>query len=230
LIKMARTFFHAFATPHFVTKMTYLTGIPKTMKYVLLFLGLLCVGLVQGRCDMDRPHEVFIPDPEGGGWWFPIHPGESVEKQLERGGISRHLIQEILEQIHEGKTPKPSRSAQTALAAITCYWSQGKGTDRWTRKGQSSTRVKLTRGVVAVDPRLIPYGSLIKITGVSGYFVAADRGGDVIRRVAAKKTARTADEKKAIVVDVYFRTEQEGRSFDRSLPRFVKIEFYPPTT
>jgi 3D (Asp-Asp-Asp) domain-containing protein len=121
-----------------------------------------------------------------------------------------------------------SSQGKMKLASITSYWSRGCGTDRWTRRGQSSTGEPLRRGVVAVDPRVIPYGSLVKIEGVRQTFLALDTGTAVCRRRAAIRSARTWEERRAIVVDVFFPTEREGRAFDQSLPKFVKVTYFPP--
>jgi 3D (Asp-Asp-Asp) domain-containing protein len=118
--------------------------------------------------------------------------------------------------------------ARTRLAAVTTYWQQGRGVDSCTRRGVTSTGARLRRGVVAVDPKIIPYGSTVKLDGVPGTFIAADTGGAVINRTAARRTARNSEERNAIVVDIFFPTEREARAFDQRLPRFVKVSYYPP--
>jgi 3D (Asp-Asp-Asp) domain-containing protein len=139
-------------------------------------------------------------------------------------------IKEILRLFSQKNDFKPRTRGESALAAVTCYWKIGSDTDHWTRRGESSTGVPLRQGVVAVDPAIIPYGSMVLIEGVPGAFVAADCGSHVRQKVAVMKTARTAKEKEAIVIDVYFVQEKEGRAFDASLPKFVKIHYFTPSS
>jgi 3D (Asp-Asp-Asp) domain-containing protein len=170
-------------------------------------------------------NEVFIPDWQGNGEWVSVSGGSSTQK-----GLSSEEIRDVLGLFGQAQGFKPKTSGVSTLAAITCYWKIGAGTDHWTARGQSSTGVPLKQGIVAVDPEIIPYGSLVMIEGVPGAFVAADCGSHVRQRVAVQKTARTLDEKKAVVIDVYFVHEKEGKSFDGSLPKFVKIHYFAPTS
>jgi 3D (Asp-Asp-Asp) domain-containing protein len=173
-----------------------------------------------------RPGQVWVPDGDGGGAWYPEPAAASYKLgEYTLGPKIRRLLAQ-LSRSNSGVFGAPRAS----LAAITCYWRYGKETDKWTRRGQSSTGVKLSAGVVAVDPKTIPYGSLVTIEGVPGIFLAADCGSHVSKRVAVQNSARTAAERRAIVVDVFFATEKEGRKFDSSLPRFVKVTWFPPQT
>jgi 3D (Asp-Asp-Asp) domain-containing protein len=171
---------------------------------------------------------VFVPDNSyegGGGWW--VTPEEALEMKYG-GDLPPPSLKAIRRQLPVKWQGRVSGEGMTCLAAITCYWKIGSDVDFWTRRGMSSTGVNLTYGVVAVDPDIIPYGSLVEIEGIPYGFVAADCGSAVIKRVAVKKTAKTESQMKAVVVDVYFRTEEEGRRFDQSLGQFVKIKFFPP--
>ncbi len=167
--------------------------------------------------------EVFIPDWQGNGEWVSVSRGDGGVHGLKAGEI-----QEILNLFTQSREFKPSSSGVSRLAAITCYWKIGSNTDHWTRRGESSTGVSLRQGIVAVDPKIIPYGSMVIIEGVPGAFIAADCGSHVSQRVAVKKSARTANEKEALVIDVYFVMEKEGRAFDSALPKFVKIHYFAP--
>lgn len=167
--------------------------------------------------------EVFIPDWQGGGEWVSVSRGDGGAH-----GLNVQEIQEIMRLFTENRNFKPTVGGISRLAAITCYWKIGSDTDRWTRRGQSSTGVPLKQGIVAVDPKIIPYGSMVLIEGVPGAFIAADCGSHVSQRVAVKKTARSVTEKEALVIDVYFVQEKEGRAFDSSLPKFVKIHYFTP--
>lgn len=173
--------------------------------------------------EIERPGEVWVPDGDGGGSWYPVSPGgRMMVGDYQLGPKISKLISQLPGQPQYGTREK------SRLAAITCYWRYGRETDKWTRRGQSSTGVKLALGVVAVDPNIIPYGSLVTISGVPGVFLAADCGSDVTKRVAAKRTAHSSAEKGAIVVDVFFPTEREGRAFDSRLPKFVTVKWVPP--
>jgi 3D (Asp-Asp-Asp) domain-containing protein len=173
--------------------------------------------------EMDRPGEVWVPDGDGGGRWYPVSPGSRLMVgDYKLGPKITKLISQLPGQ------PQYGSRQRSQLAAITCYWRYGRDTDKWTRQGQSSTGVKLAMGVVAVDPKIIPYGSLVTIEGVPGIYLAADCGSHVTKRVAAKRTARSAAERGAIVVDVFFPTERAGRAFDSRLPKFVTVKWVPP--
>ena len=70
--------------------------------------------------------------------------------------------------------------------------------------GQTATGVPLDRGVIAVDPRIIPLGSRVYIEALDGswsygYAVAADTGGAI----------------KGYRVDLCYRTKSECRQFGR---------------
>ncbi len=46
--------------------------------------------------------------------------------------------------------------------------------------GYTRTGTYTSRGTIAVDPRVIPLGSIVYIEGFNGYYVAEDTGGGVI--------------------------------------------------
>ena len=97
--------------------------------------------------------------------------------------------------------PKPLIGAPAAykrvLTGVATAYSCGKST---------STGTKLARGVVAVDPKKIPYGSRLYIAStdgkyVYGYAVAADCGSAMI--------------KGSVLVDLFMESESECLSFGR---------------
>jgi 3D (Asp-Asp-Asp) domain-containing protein len=110
------------------------------------------------------------------------------------------------------------------LGRITVYWAKGKGTDRYTRWLQSATGVRLMRGHCAVDPRIIPYGSVVRVHGV-GDFWAVDTGSAVRDRKAAKRLGRSREEREAIVVDLFFPTRSEALEMTRRIPRFAMVSW-----
>jgi len=112
------------------------------------------------------------------------------------------------------------------LARVTAYWA-AEG-DYYTGRGMSSTGVRLHGGHCAVDPSIIPYGSVVDIAGV-GKFLAVDTGSAVISRTAAREAGHTAAERHAIVVDVYFESRRDGEQFAAGAAKFVPITWWTPS-
>ena len=100
----------------------------------------------------------------------------------------------------------------TRLARVTAYWA-GEG-DYYTGRCISATGVRLHDGHCAVDPSIIPYGSVVEIAGV-GKYLAVDTGSAVISRTAAREGGRTAAERHALVVDLFFEDRERGREVCR---------------
>ncbi|AIS51319.1 3D domain-containing protein [Thermoanaerobacter kivui] len=69
--------------------------------------------------------------------------------------------------------------------------------------GITATGIKATRGVIAVDPRVIPFGTRMYVEGY-GFGIAADTGGAI----------------KGNIIDVYFPTHEEVQKWGR---RYVKV-------
>ncbi|HUB67033.1 MAG TPA: 3D domain-containing protein [Candidatus Methylacidiphilales bacterium] len=111
------------------------------------------------------------------------------------------------------------------LARITAYWaSEG---DYYTSQGISSTGIHLHDGYCAVDPTIIPYGSVVTISGL-GKYLAVDTGSAVISRTAARETGHTATERAALVIDLYFESRREGEDFAANGPKFASITWQAP--
>ena len=111
------------------------------------------------------------------------------------------------------------------LARVTAYWaSEG---DYYTGKCISSTGVRLHDGHCAVDPAIIPYGSVVEIAGV-GKFLAVDTGSAVISRTAAREGGHTSAERNAIVVDLFFANRAAGEKFAAASAKFVSISWWTP--
>jgi 3D (Asp-Asp-Asp) domain-containing protein len=119
-------------------------------------------------------------------------------------------------------TPLP----KGALARITAYWTDE---DYYTSQHLSSTGVRLHEGHCAVDPSLIPYGSVIKIPGMGNY-VAVDTGSAVKSREAAIGAAKNASERNALVVDLFFENREEAEQFAAHGPTFVAVSWNKPMT
>ena len=123
----------------------------------------------------------------------------------------------------KGKKKVRAAAAKTHLARVTAYW-PGEGND-YTARGLSSSGVKLRDGHCAVDPKVIPYGSVVKIAGV-GEYIAVDTGPAVVSRRAARSAARTSHERNALVVDVYCSNRSKARVFEATAPDFAVITWY----
>jgi 3D (Asp-Asp-Asp) domain-containing protein len=113
------------------------------------------------------------------------------------------------------------------LARVTAYWA-AEG-DYYTGQGISSTGVRLHDGHCAVDPKIIPYGSIVEIAGV-GRYLAVDTGSAVISRTAAREGGHTSEERNAIVVDLYFESRVDGEKFAASASKYVSISWWTPTS
>lgn len=104
---------------------------------------------------------------------------------------------------------------------LTVYWSSGGGSDKWTSNGKSSTGVRLKEGHIAVDPKIIPYGSSVNILGRD--YKAVDTGTSVKKRTASRKTGRNEP-----VVDVYFKNKRDAISFSKKNPKIVTVTVKKP--
>jgi 3D (Asp-Asp-Asp) domain-containing protein len=114
---------------------------------------------------------------------------------------------------------------EARLARVTAYWA-GEG-DYYTGRCMSATGVHLHDGHCAVDPNIIPYGSIVEIAGV-GKFLAVDTGSAVISRTAAREAGHTLAERSAIVVDVFFEDARDGERFAAGAAKFVRITWWTP--
>jgi 3D (Asp-Asp-Asp) domain-containing protein len=113
------------------------------------------------------------------------------------------------------------------LARLTAYW-EGEG-DYYTGRGVSATGIHLHGGHCAVDPSIIPYGSVVDIPGV-GQFLAVDTGSAVISREAAREGGRTRAERSALVIDLFFEHPRDGERFAAEAPKFVPISWWTPSS
>lgn len=112
-----------------------------------------------------------------------------------------------------------TKGGKTFTATLTTYWAIGQGSDYWTRRFTSSTGTKLQDGVtVAVDPRVIPYGSVIEIAGL-GRRVAKDTGAHVVQRVASLKRGVNYP-----VIDIFFSNREDALEFARKSPPFAEVK------
>ena len=113
------------------------------------------------------------------------------------------------------------------LGRITAYWA-GPG-DYYTSRLISATGVSLHDGHCAVDPSIIPYGSMVDVAGV-GKFLAVDTGSAVVSRKAARQDAHTIEERKALVIDLFFKSRKAGQAFAATGPKYTSISWWTPTS
>jgi 3D (Asp-Asp-Asp) domain-containing protein len=104
---------------------------------------------------------------------------------------------------------------QSLLARVTVYW-RGEGQVRGSWHG-----VRLRDGHCAVDPKKIPYGSRVVFPDTT--CLAVDTGPAVVNRTAARACARTAAERSAVVIDRFFETREQARSWETSHPQFMTV-------
>lgn len=110
------------------------------------------------------------------------------------------------------------------LARATAYHKTEPNCDPDTKKGKTSTQIKLrdnrdyTIGMVAVDPQKIPYGSLIYAHSNKRFYLACDTGGHVRSAKASKLALLRSDipneYAKALVLDFYSKHEIVDNHFD----------------
>jgi 3D (Asp-Asp-Asp) domain-containing protein len=150
---------------------------------------------------------------------LPASSSES-ESRLSKTDSSALRIDNTGEEIDE---TVPATEAASRLARLTVYWPE-EG-DHYTGRRMSSTGVYLSDGHCAVDPKVIPYGSVVKIPGM-GEYVAVDTGPAVVSRRAARSAGRTPPERNALVVDIFCSSRSKAQEFQENAPEFAVITWY----
>lgn len=103
---------------------------------------------------------------------------------------------------------------------LTVYW---KTEDKWTNAGKTSTGGPLVSyETVAVDPKVFPYGSVIKIPALGLKTVARDTGSAVVSKKAAKQMGKNVP-----VIDLYIEKRKDALDFIKKTPYFVDVEVEP---
>jgi 3D (Asp-Asp-Asp) domain-containing protein len=155
--------------------------------------------------------------------WIRRHRGPFFStRELKLSKIFPLNLRDSSPQNVEEKMPGPVKT-QTKLARVTVYW-PGEGND-YTKRGLSSTGVKLRDGHCAVDPKVIPYGSVVKLSGI-GKYVAVDTGPAVVSRRAARASGRTSAERNALVIDVYCSSRSKAKKLEKSAAKFALVTWY----
>ena len=132
-----------------------------------------------------------------------------VNDQVEETTIVEEtVIEEPVDELKEKGTKKmlttsrgKSNFKRSLVMNATAYDDSPQSQGKWV--GRTATGVKPRRGVVAVDPKVIPLGTKLYVEGY-GECVAADTGGAI----------------KGNRIDLFFPTRQEVRNFGR---RKVKV-------
>ena len=132
---------------------------------------------------------------------------------------SKSLFSKSLRPDESGSNAGSLNTSQGRLARVTAYWP---GEDYYTNHKRSATGVRLRDGFCAVDPSIIPYGSVVTIPGVGDY-IAVDTGTAVISRKAAKESGHNREERSALVIDLYFASRRAGELFSREGPKFAMV-------
>lgn len=102
-------------------------------------------------------------------------------------------------------------NAEERLARVTYYWG-----DKITSTGKKPVCGK----TLAVDPKIIPYGSKVTIPQMGKTLFALDTGSGIVKRTASKKLGRP----NVIVVDVFCSSKSVAQSRIKKYPMFMKIQ------
>ncbi|HAE62527.1 MAG TPA: hypothetical protein DCG38_09380 [Eubacteriaceae bacterium] len=130
--------------------------------------------------------------------------GVEVNRKTLETKVVKKPIDEIVNvgtRIIASRGSTESGSYRTLTVTATAYSSQDPGVGTRTATGRT-----LQKGIIAVDTRVIPFGTKIYVPGY-GYGIAADRGGAI----------------KGNKIDVAFNTRREALQFGR---RTVTIRIY----
>jgi len=101
------------------------------------------------------------------------------------------------------------------MARITYYWPGSGGQVGY----QTATGKRAVCGQsIAVDPRIIPYGSKVRIPLMGVTTTAIDTGSAVKARTASKKLGRNN-----IVIDVFCSSAAVARARIKKYPMFMKV-------
>ena len=104
----------------------------------------------------------------------------------------------------------PVVNAKEYLARVTYYWG-----DSITATGKKPICGK----TLAVDPKIIPYGSSVTIPKMNRTFRASDTGAWIKSRLAARKLGRPD----AIVVDVFCASKAVAMRRIKKYPLFMRV-------
>ena len=113
---------------------------------------------------------------------------------------------------------------QELQVRITVYWRYGSGTDKWTSQGLTATGQRAKdRKTAAVDPKIIPFYSEIKIPELNKELIAHDTGRDVKSRRASDRTGRNEP-----IIDIFFNKKEDALRFANNNPKIVTAYIIKP--
>jgi 3D (Asp-Asp-Asp) domain-containing protein len=153
-----------------------------------------------------------------------LHPTIVPLKHAVRFSLQSLMVVENLTS-PTNKAKQKNASVASRLARVTVYWPQ-EG-DFYTRSRKSSTGTRLRDGHCAVDPKVIPYGSVVNVPGV-GRLVAVDTGGAVVSRRAARIGGQTRDQRKAIVIDIFCSTRAKALALIKRIKHYAVVTWQRP--
>lgn len=108
------------------------------------------------------------------------------------------------------------------MARLTTYSVNEKRGDKWTRKKQSSTGLRLIdKKTLAADPKDIPYFSKVKLPCFDYLLTVIDTGSALKKRTASRKLGFDLP-----VVDLFFDKEKDAIKFRKENPMFMEILVY----
>ncbi len=105
---------------------------------------------------------------------------------------------------------------------LTTYSRNERRADKWTRREQSATGIKLKdRAVLAADPKDIPFFSKVKLPCFDYLLSVIDSGAALKTRKASLAWGRNVP-----VLDLYFRQESDAIKFRKENPMFMDVIVY----
>lgn len=105
--------------------------------------------------------------------------------------------------------------AEEIMARVTYYWGC---------KTTATGKRPICGKTIAVDPKVIPYGSKVIIPKMQKVFVAHDTGSAVKSRLASRKLGKP----NTIVVDVFCKSRSEAQRKIKKYPMFMPIKIERP--
>lgn len=100
--------------------------------------------------------------------------------------------------------------ASNTVARVTYYWGC---------TNTSTGNRPVSGKTIAVDPKIIPYGSKVIIPQMGKTFIAHDTGSAVKSRLASRKHGRNN-----IVVDIFCYSEAQAQQYIKKYPMFMPIK------
>ena len=120
----------------------------------------------------------------------------------EDGIVTKQVMRQLQKQAKKVTGKEPTKFAKKLTMEATAYTSEDPGCGLYTARGN-----RLRKGLVAVDPRVIPLGTRLYIPGY-GYAIADDTGGAI----------------KGNKIDLAYESRSEALKFGRRMIEVYIIE------